>query len=69
MYQLSHLLSEQRSLLNSLSSTSILGDEAPLILEIDSNKEGGAEQEEEEKRRKLGAILEKVEGCGVSFPD
>lgn len=66
MYQLSHLLSEQRSLLNSLASTSILGDETSIVLEVESGKENSAEQEEEERRHKLGAILEKVEGCGVS---
>ncbi|KAF2880749.1 hypothetical protein ILUMI_25421 [Ignelater luminosus] len=64
MYQLSHLLSEQRSLLTFLSNTSVLGDETPLVLETDSSKQNGEEQEEEVRRHKLATILENVEGCG-----
>lgn len=67
MYQLSHLLSEQRSLLTFLSNTSVLGDETPLVLEADSNKQNGEEHEEEARRHKLATILENVEGCGVSL--
>lgn len=62
MYQLSHMLTEQRGLLASLSSMSLLGDKltkAPL--EADSGVK--QEDEEEERRRKLAAVLEKVEGC------
>lgn len=62
MYQLSHLLSEQKSLLGALSTTSILGDESSIIPEAE-NKENSNEQEE--RRQKLAAILEKVEGCNV----
>lgn len=68
MYQLSHMLSEQRSLLSSLATTSLLGDKIPSA--IDSDGAGGTpgegeEEKEEERRRKLAAILEKVEGCVV----
>lgn len=65
MYQLSHLLSEQRSLLNSLSTTSVLGDETPIVVEADSSKQNGEEQEEETRRHKLATILGNVEGCGT----
>ena len=69
MYQLSHMLTEQRSLLSSLANTSLLGDKIPSALDSDSVAgtpgEGQEEKEEEERRRKLTAILEKVEGCMV----
>lgn len=68
MYQLSHMLTEQRGLLASLSSMSLLGDKltkAPL--EADSGVK--QEDEEEERRRKLAAVLEKVEGCMVRYSD
>ncbi|RZB39025.1 exocyst complex component 8, partial [Asbolus verrucosus] len=61
MYQLSHLLSEQKSLLGALSTTSILGDETPVITEVE-NKDNANEQIED-NRQKLASILEKVEGC------
>lgn len=63
MYQLSHLLSEQKSLLNSLSTTSVLGDETPIITEIDKSKQG---EDEDEVKQKIAEILERVEGCTVS---
>lgn len=68
MYQLSHLLSEQRTLLSSLAETALLADETPTV-EIDGSSEQpdmSEEQERDNKRRKLMAILEKVEGCAVS---
>jgi hypothetical protein len=61
MYQLSHLLSEQKSLLGALSTTSILGDETPVITELE-NKDKTKEQGDDNKQ-KLASILEKVEGC------
>lgn len=64
MYQLSHLLSEQKSLLNSLSTTSVLGDETPVVAETEKSKQG--EDKEEEAKQKIAAILERVEGCAVS---
>lgn len=69
MYQLSHMLTEQRSLLSSLATTSILGDKIPSAVDSDgatgNSGEGEEQKEEEENRRKLAAILEKVEGCVV----
>ncbi|KAK5645988.1 hypothetical protein RI129_004452 [Pyrocoelia pectoralis] len=65
MYQLSHLLSEQRSLLTSLSNTTILGEETPVSVEVVVNKESNKKQAEEDSRRdKLTTIMENVEGCG-----
>ncbi|XP_072396920.1 exocyst complex component 8 [Diabrotica undecimpunctata] len=61
MYQLSHLLSEQKSLLSALSTTSILEDTQHLSIERE-NKSNDKDVEEENKQ-KLAAILEKVEGC------
>lgn len=66
MYQLSHLLSEQKSLLNSLSSSSILGDETPAIAEVEKSKQN--EDKEDEAKQKIAEILERVEGCTVSCP-
>lgn len=63
MYQLSHLLSEQKSLLNSLSTTSILGDESLIITEIEKTKQ--SEGKEDEAKQKIAEILERVEGCTV----
>lgn len=64
------MLSEQRSLLSSLATTSLLGDKIPSAIDNDGavgtpgeGEEG--KEEEEERRRKLAAILEKVEGCVV----
>lgn len=62
MYQLSHLLTEQKTLLNALYNTSILGDDTPLVSEADTKK-NKEEKDEEIRRQKLTAILEKVEGC------
>lgn len=64
MYQLSHLLSEQKSLLSYLSTTSILGDETPIITESDKTKQN--ENKEDETKQKIAAIIERVEGCAVS---
>lgn len=63
MYQLSHLLAEQRILFGALYNTSILGDETSFILEIDSSKQLSEEKEEELRKQKLSAVMEKVEGC------
>lgn len=63
MYQLSHLLSEQKSLLSSLASTSILEDTTPRNIEIENK--GNEKDHEEENKQKITAILEKVEGCKV----
>jgi hypothetical protein len=69
MYQLSHMLTEQRSLLSSLATSSLLGDKIPSVVDCDGTTsvtgEGEEQKEKEESRRKLAAILEKVEGCVV----
>lgn len=62
MYQLSHLLSEQKSLLSSLATTSILGDENVILRRLEENKETKPNKEEI-NREKIAQILEKVEGC------
>ena len=66
MYQLSHLLSEQKSLLTTLASTSIFQHQELLPLnEAETNKE---EEDNIELKRKqvLSDIAEKIEGCIVS---
>ncbi|XP_044743188.1 exocyst complex component 8 [Chrysoperla carnea] len=72
MYQLSHMLTEQRSLLAELASTSILENDNIKENVKESNEEKTddkekesvtQEQEEEKRRRTLTTILEKVEGC------
>lgn len=68
MYQLSHLLSEQRLLLSGLAETALLADET-ISKEIEGNngsKETCEEEEKENKKRKLAEILEKIEGCSVN---
>lgn len=73
MYQLSHLLTEQRSLLAALASTSLLGSTnsgaasgGENTADITERPDQELQREEEERRRKLTAALEKVEGCVVS---
>lgn len=61
MYQLSHLLSEQKSLLSALSTTSILEDRTHF--NIEKNDKLDEQEIEEENKQKLATILEKVEGC------
>ena len=66
MYQLSHLLSEQKSLLTTLASTSIFQHQELLPLnETETNKE---EEDNIELKRKqiLSDIADKIEGCIVS---
>uniref|UniRef100_T1J4C7 Exocyst component Exo84 C-terminal domain-containing protein n=1 Tax=Strigamia maritima TaxID=126957 RepID=T1J4C7_STRMM len=57
MYQLSHMLSEQKSLMNSLLEISLTGDK------VITSKEKGDELQEEETKKNLTSLLEKVEGC------
>ena len=75
MYQLSHLLTEQRSLIVGLLENSLLGDKAPGLHGVESKTEAwnGVKPEEspinvtnDEGRKRLTALLEKVEGCAVS---
>lgn len=77
MYQLSHLLSEQRSLLIALLENSILGDKAPGLkgIEVKSDMKSKFNSPEalnltgnfQAGRNRLTALLEKVEGCTVSY--
>lgn len=61
IYQLSHLLSEQKSLLNSLATTSVIKDSNHL----NTDKEETEEKNVKENKQKIDSILEKVEGCKV----
>ncbi|XP_060528320.1 exocyst complex component 8 [Cylas formicarius] len=61
MYQLSHLLSEQKSLLTALSSTSILEDRTHVNIERDNRLDRN--ELEEENKQKMTVIFENVEGC------
>ncbi|XP_028157671.1 exocyst complex component 8 [Ostrinia furnacalis] len=63
MYKLSHLLSEQRTVLTTLSHASILGNENALSRESLDNHDVEAERAEEQRKNKLNLITEKVEGC------
>lgn len=65
MYQLSHLLSEQKSLLSALASTSILEDSSPRNIEVENKL--NEKDPDEENKQKIAAILEKVEGCKVNW--
>ena len=60
MYQLSHMLTEQRSLLSTLAS-SCLTPAAPLESPQQESKN------EDQRENLLAAIAEKVEGCAVSI--
>lgn len=63
MYKLSHLLSEQRSVLTTLSQASILGNDNTISRESLDNHDLEAERAEEQRKNKLNLITEKVEGC------
>ncbi|XP_025835561.1 exocyst complex component 8-like [Agrilus planipennis] len=67
MYQLSHLLSEHKNLLNSVSSVSILDDNVQLRSEQDFNAKDENEEQTTNKQ-KISTIIEKVEGC-VNFSE
>lgn len=74
MYQLSHLLTEQRSLIVTLLENSLLGDKAPGLRGIEKpnirsklkNEVTNTNVNNQEGRKRLTALLEKVEGCAVS---
>lgn len=69
MYQLSHLLTEQASLLNSLASSSIVGEQnSNSGNDINGIKNDEIDNVVEEKRiQKLRNIMERVENCNVSI--
>lgn len=60
MYQLSHMLTEQKSLMSSMMEMSLISDKA-IVDEPEEEKE--QENPEEDSRRNLAFLLEKVEGC------
>lgn len=57
MYQLSHMLTEQQSVINALVEFSIIGSKAP------SAAERQAEKKDDESNKNISTLLEKVEGC------
>eukprot|EP00096_Caligus_rogercresseyi_P015340 TRINITY_DN7788_c0_g1_i1.p1 TRINITY_DN7788_c0_g1~~TRINITY_DN7788_c0_g1_i1.p1 ORF type:complete len:751 (-),score=187.76 TRINITY_DN7788_c0_g1_i1:627-2591(-) len=76
MYQLSHMITEQRNILSALAETSILGDKVPPLTETEKKPELQPEAEDEkiskqkqlrsafeEGRKKLYELLERVEAC------
>ncbi|XP_049879092.1 exocyst complex component 8 [Pectinophora gossypiella] len=63
MYKLSHLLSEQRTVLTTLSHASVLGNENNISRESLDNTDLEAERAEEQRKNKLNLISEKVESC------
>lgn len=63
MYKLSHLLSEQRTVLATLSHASILGTDNNISRESLDDRDLEAERAEESRKTKLNLIMEKVEGC------
>lgn len=67
MYQLNHLLTEQKSLLNSLYNTSILGDDSLVVIEADFSKDDSEEKKEEIRKQKLLALKEKISGSSVNL--
>ena len=75
MYQLSHLLTEQRSLIVTLLENSLLGDKAPGLRGVEKpetklklkNEIANSNVNNQEGRKRLTALLEKVEGCAVSI--
>ena len=53
MYQLSHMITEQRNILQAMAETSMLGDKVPLTHEIDETQkteESGSKTQQDEKK-------------------
>ncbi|MPC31994.1 Exocyst complex component 8 [Portunus trituberculatus] len=66
MYQLSHLITEQKSLLTSLLELSITGERGPGSAAqemIEVNPQELKRMQNRENRKKLTGLLEKIEGC------
>ncbi|KAK3105314.1 hypothetical protein FSP39_022322 [Pinctada imbricata] len=61
MYQLSHMLTEQKSLMSNMMEMSLVSERA--VVEEPVVKEEAEENPEEETRKNLAFLLEKVEGC------
>lgn len=63
MYKLSRLLSEQRTVLTTLSHASVLGQDTTISRESLETHDVEAEKAEEQRKIKLNSIIDKVEGC------
>lgn len=63
MYKLSHLLSDQRTVLTTLSHASVLGNDNTISRESIDNTNIEAEKAEDDRKSKLNLISEKVEYC------
>lgn len=63
MYKLSHLLSEQRTMLTALSNASILGLDNTISRESLDDRDFETERAEEQRVNKLNLISEKIENC------
>lgn len=66
MYQLSHLLSEQRSLLTTLASTSVFQNQERIELNDPENSKYDEDNIELKRKQALSDIAEKIEGCIVN---
>lgn len=65
MYQLSHLLSEQRSILSTLISTSIFQNQERLPMNDTETSKDEDENTKLRRKQALSDIAEKIEGCIV----
>ena len=59
MYQLSHILTEEKSLMSTMMEMSLVSDKAI----VEQPKEQDKENPEDDTRKNLAFLLEKVEGC------
>ncbi|XP_071145463.1 exocyst complex component 8-like [Mytilus edulis] len=59
MYQLSHILTEEKSLMSSMMEMSLVSDKAI----VEQPKDQTQENPEDDTRKNLAFLLEKVEGC------
>ncbi|XP_041378442.1 exocyst complex component 8-like [Gigantopelta aegis] len=63
MYQLSHMLTEQKGLMSSMMEMSLVSDK--VIVQGQKEEEEQQENPEEETKKNLAFLLEKVEGCST----
>ncbi|XP_022904628.1 exocyst complex component 8 [Onthophagus taurus] len=69
MYQLNHLLTEQKSLLGALYNTAILGDDAYIVVEADLSKDNNEAKKEDLRKIKMMALREKIRNCPEILDD
>ena len=60
MYQLSHMLTDQKSVMTTMMEISITGDK------VEGPEEPEEPDPEEDMQKNLAFLLENVEGCSVS---